>query len=143
MLVPSQPANATVVTSINNKRWCQVDLPTPRSWPLLIDVYVKIQCTNYTVSFDTVYRMIHCPYTVNKGRAWKTPSCICSCQLFIKLEVCYSDCWKLWRVVDEARNMTENALSILLFFPYNSNKPRSQTESCLFSSTGGQLMLNP
>ena len=45
------------------------------------------------------------------------------------------NCWKLRRVASEAHNMTENALSILLlFFPYNSNKPRSQTESCLFSS---------
>ena len=34
----------------------------------------------------------------------------------------------------EARNMTENALSILIvFFLYNSNKLRPQTESCVFS----------
>ena len=47
-----------------------------------------------------------------------------------------SDCWKLRWVAGEARNMTENALSILIvIFPYNSNKPRPQTESCLFSST--------
>ena len=33
--------------------------------------------------------------------------------------------------------MTKNALSILLlFFPHNSNKPRSQRESCLFSTLG-------
>ena len=31
--------------------------------------------------------------------------------------------------------MTENALSILIvIFPYNSNKLRPQTESCVFSS---------
>ena len=48
-----------------------------------------------------------------------------------------SDCWKLQRVAGEARNMTENALSILIvIFPYNSNKPRAQTESCVFSKPG-------
>ena len=31
--------------------------------------------------------------------------------------------------------MTENVFSILIvFFPYNSNKPRSQTETCVFSN---------
>ena len=45
MLVPSRPANATVATSIINKHWCQVDPPTPWSWPLLINVYVNIQST--------------------------------------------------------------------------------------------------
>ena len=45
-----------------------------------------------------------------------------------------SDCWKLRRIAFEARNMTENALSILiLIFLHNSNKLRSQTESCVFS----------
>ena len=29
--------------------------------------------------------------------------------------------------------MTENALSILIIFPHNSNKPRPRTESCVFS----------
>ena len=34
-------------------------------------------------------------------------------------------------------NMTENALYILIvIFPYNSNKLRPQTESCVFSSPG-------
>ena len=28
----------------------------------------------------------------------------------------YSNCWKLRRVADEAHNMTENALSILIIF---------------------------
>ena len=46
MLVQSRPANETVVTSIINKRWHQVDPPTPRSRPLLINVYVNIQLTN-------------------------------------------------------------------------------------------------
>ena len=45
-----------------------------------------------------------------------------------------SDCWKLWLVAGKARNMTENTVSILIvIFPYNSNKPRPQTESCVFS----------
>ena len=38
------------------------------------------------------------------------------------------------RNMTEDRNMTEKALSILIIFPYNSNKPRPQTESCVFSS---------
>ena len=59
------------------------------------------------------------------------PSCIWSGQLFIKLEVCYSNCWKLRHLLEaavsagrleveaatgcrQARNMTENALSILI-----------------------------
>ena len=54
--------------------------------------------------------------------AWKTPSCICSCQLCIKSEVCCGtvghcgDGWKLQRIAVEARNMMENALSILIVF---------------------------
>ena len=52
--------------------------------------------------------------TVNNGRAYKMPSCICSCQLCIKSEVCFSDCWRLQRVAGETHNMTENALSILI-----------------------------
>ena len=41
----------------------------------------------------------------------------------------------LRRIAGEARNMTENALSILIvIFSNNSNKPRSQRESCLFST---------
>ena len=57
----------------------------------LINLYVNIQTTN--------------PW------AWKTPSCICSCQLCFKLEVCCGGSWKLCRV---AGDMTENALSILI-----------------------------
>ena len=57
---------------------------------------------------------------VNNGVAWKTPSCICSCQLCIKSEVCCGtvgrcgDGWKLRWIAGEACNMTENALSILI-----------------------------
>ena len=57
--------------------------------------------------------------TVNNGVAWKTP-CICSYQLCIKSEVCCGtvghcgDSWKLRWVAGEARNMMENALSILI-----------------------------
>ena len=42
------------------------------------------------------------------------------------------ECWKLWRVAGKACNMTEN-LSILIIFLNNSNKPRPQTETCVFS----------
>ena len=57
---------------------------------------------------------------VNNGVAWKTLSCICSCQLCIKSEVCCGtvgrcgDGWKLRRITGKARNMMENALSILI-----------------------------
>ena len=50
--------------------------------------------------------------TVHKGRAWKTSSCICSCQLFIKLEVCYGDCWKL-RCLLEARFGKSSHISMI------------------------------
>ena len=47
-------------------------------------------------------------------------------------EAC-GNCWKLWQVAGEARNMMENALFILIvIFMYN--KPRPQTDSCVFSS---------
>ena len=81
MLAPSRPANATVVTSIINKRWRRVDLPTPRARPLLINV---------------------CQHTINKARAWKMPSCICSSQLCIKSEFCCGICWKLQRLLEAA-----------------------------------------
>ena len=48
------------------------------------------------------------------------PSCICSCQLCIESEVCCGtvgrcgDGWKLRWIAGEARNLTENALSILI-----------------------------
>ena len=46
----------------------------------------------------------------------------------------YGNCWKLRQVC----NMMENALCILfVIFPHNSNKPRPQTESCLFSNLEG------
>ena len=46
----------------------------------------------------------------------------------------YGNCWRLQWVPGEAHNMMEYALSILIvIFPYNSNKPRPQTESCVFS----------
>ena len=35
--------------------------------------------------------------TVNNGVAWKTPSCICSCQWCIKSEVFCGNCWMLRR----------------------------------------------
>ena len=36
--------------------------------------------------------------------------------------------------------MMENALSILIvIFPHNSNKPRSETESCVFSDLGSGI----
>ena len=39
------------------------------------------------------------------------------------------DCWMLWQVAGEARNMTEKTLSnLIVIFLHNSNKPRPQTE---------------
>ena len=40
--------------------------------------------------------------TVNNGVAWKTPSCICSCQWCIKSEVFCSNCWMLRRRLEAA-----------------------------------------
>ena len=57
-----------------------------------------------------------------------------------------SDCWKLRQVAGESRNITENALSnLIVIFLYNSNKPRPQTESCVFFDVGcGELLsINP
>ena len=69
--------------------------------------------------------------TVNNVVAWKMPSCICSCQLCIKSEVCCGTVgccgngWKLRWVAGKASNMTENALSILIVF---SSVQLQQTE---------------
>ena len=92
-----------------NKRWLQVD--TPRSRPLLINVYVNIQTTNRRYS-----------------QQWcGLEDKFCSCQLCIKSEVCCGTVgrcgngWNLeaatgcWRP-GEDRNMTENALSIIIIF---------------------------
>ena len=49
------------------------------------------------------------------------------------------DCWKPRRVAGNAHNMTENALSIIIIiFLHNSNKPRPQTEICLFSNLANE-----
>ena len=40
--------------------------------------------------------------TVNNGVAWKTPSCICSCQWCIKSEVFCGNCLMLWRQLEGA-----------------------------------------
>ena len=40
--------------------------------------------------------------TVNNGVAWKTPSCICSCQWRIKSEVFCGNCWMLRRRLEAA-----------------------------------------
>ena len=59
-----------------------------------------------------------------------------------------SNCWKLWRLLEAAANAGSCDglparpaiwrkmlfLFLLLFFPYISNTPRSQRESCLFST---------
>ena len=88
--------------------------------------------------------------TVNKGRAWKMPSCICSCQLCIKSDVCYDDCWKMRRLLEIVTgcqpgpqyDWKSSFYFNCYFFLYNSNKLRSQTESCLFSSTDCDQALN-
>ena len=40
--------------------------------------------------------------TVNNGVAWKTPSCICSCQWCFKSEVLCGNCWMLRRRLEAA-----------------------------------------
>ena len=133
MLVPCRPSNVTVTTSINICSH-KVDLPKPWSPPLWINVYY-IQTTNRRYSQQGL-----------KGRALKTPSCICSCQLCIKSEVCYGNCWKQRRVLEAMTGCWRGPHydgKCSFYFNYyffcttpTSNKPRSQTESCLFSSTG-------
>ena len=54
-----------------------------------------------------------------------------SCQRLQQLFEVAAGCWR----GSHSRTMTENALSILIVvFPYNSNKPRPATESCVFSN---------
>ena len=68
---------------------------TPRSRPLLINLYVNIQLiqtTNHRYTMDLV----------NNGVAWKTPSCICSCQWCTKSEVFCGNCWTLRRRLEAA-----------------------------------------
>ena len=49
----------------------------------------------------------------------------------------YGNCWRLWQIAGNASIMKEDALSILIYiFPHNSNKPRPQTESYIFSDLG-------
>ena len=90
--------------------------------------------------------------TVNNGVAWKTPSCICSCQWCIKSEVFCSNCWMQRRRLEASscdglparpaiwRKML--FLFELLCFLYISNKPRSQRESCLFSTSDWSLTVS-
>ena len=104
---------------------------TRRSRPLLIKVGAKSthqhdgcniyynKCRDlYNKLLSTCRRQI--ANRVKNGVAWKMPSCICSCQLCIKSQVCCStvgrcgDGCKLRRIAGEARNMTENAISILI-----------------------------
>ena len=54
----------------------------------------------------------------------------------------WGDCFKLRQVAGKAHKMTENALSILIAnFTYNSNKPRPQTESCVFSDVAHTIII--
>ena len=92
---------------------------TRQSQPLLIKVGAK--STRHHDGCNIYYNKRLCPHAdniVNNGVAWKMPSCMC--QLCKKSEVCCGtvgrcgDGWKLRRIAGEARNMTENALSILI-----------------------------
>ena len=67
-----------VTTSINKR---------PRSWPLLINVYVNRRRIGDTV---------------NNGVAWKMPSSICSCQWCIKSKVFCGNCWMLRQRLEAA-----------------------------------------
>ena len=91
MLARSRPDNMTVATSIN-KCWRQVDPSTPWSWRLLIKVYVNIQTTKCGSTFSLLAaKMIR---QRNNGG----------------LRIRYL----AFAIANEARNMTENALSILI-----------------------------
>ena len=84
-------------------------VPTRRSCSLLIN-----QPANATVVTSIHLINVYDNIQTTNPRAWKTPSCICSCQLCFKSEVCCGGSWKLRRVAGEARDMMENALSILI-----------------------------
>ena len=100
-------------------------LPTRRSRSLLINVPAN-------ATFVTSINLINvCQHTMNPW-AWKTPSCICSCKLCFKSEVCCGCSWKLRRVAGEAGNMTENALSILIVIFYIQLQQTEISERKLF-----------
>ena len=111
MLAPSRPGNTMVATSIINKRWCQVDLPTGQLRPLLINV------CQHTDDKSTIQS--------TRAGIGKQKTCICSCQLCIKLDFCCGDYWKLQQLASKAPNMMENALSILIVI---FSKQLQQTE---------------
>ena len=87
----SQLSNKTVASSITINVTTSIS-KRPRSRPLLIKVYVT----------DSRYRR-RIGDTVNNGVAWKTPSCICSCQWCIKSEVFCSNCWMLRQRLEAAK----------------------------------------
>ena len=84
----SRLSNKTVASSITINVTTSIN---KRSRLLLINIYVNIQ------SMQTTNRQ----YSHN-GVAWKTPSCICSCQWCIKLEVFCGNCWMLRRRLEAA-----------------------------------------
>ena len=121
MLAPSRPADATVATFITLAPSRPANATGRRSRPLLINVYVNIQ-------------------SVNKGGigrhhpAFAVANCVLNWRFAAVTVGNCGDCWKLRRAAGKARNMMENALSILIvIFPYNFNKLRAQTENCVFS----------
>ena len=89
MLVSSWPANATVATSINKR----------------LSIYrrhIDDQSTRAGIGRHHL--------------AFAVANCVLN-RWFASVTVgCCGDCWKLRRVAGEARNMTENALSILIIF---------------------------
>ena len=179
--------------------WCQVctTVTTSIGASQLANTMVATSIT-INVATSTINVCQHADDKLLISQQWcglEDASCICSCQLCIYSEVCCGtvgrcgDGWKLRRITGEARNMMENALSILIvifsvqlqqteisektvyfppwgysncwrlrrlleatagcrrcpqydgnafsilivIFPHNSNKPRPQTESCIFS----------
>ena len=82
--------------------------------------------------------------TVNNGRAWKTPCCICSCQLFIKSEVCYGDCWKLRRLLEAATDCQQGPqydgkcsfYFNCYFFPYTPTNRDLRQKAVYFPAWG-------
>ena len=134
MLAPSQPANVTVTTSIINKCWRQVNPPMRWSQPLLINV------CQHTVDESTIQST-----RAGLGRhhlAFAVANCLWNQRFATATVGSCGDCWKLWRLLEATTSCQwgpqydrKCSLFYLLFFLYNSKKPRSQTESCLFSST--------
>ena len=96
----------TVATSIIYNRWHQVDPPMRRSQPLLINVCQHTDDESTIQSTTAAIGRRHLAFTV--------ANCVLNRRFGVVTVGGSGNCWKLRRVAGEARNMMENALSILI-----------------------------